>query len=468
LGELTTAGVPTNGQGAWIRVEYSDNAGVWHGITRDWLSWSFTRKYNQAPTGPAADPYNPNAIIILQQMSPSATSPIGSQSAFYPINFYDTREGEMRDATNGCAVNGIMNAVEINVGNLSRWLAHQAPYTTATDMGNLVNFTNQNGYILYFSDHRGMLTDPNPSNGGQTPAGVISGESGLEDVVNSSQPLSSTNPDGALEATSYYTYSPEDADQNGKLDNWGGANIGYGFNVNTNTAPPNPYLTTNCATTGLSNAVSGARHVLKLVGGGMNAGVSYLPVRPDNGQGGFTVASENPVYVQGNYNSGSSDPYWTGGTNATPHAAAAIIADTVTVLSNNWNDANSLSNATNVNGRAGTTTYYRMAVAAGKNVPFPQPAWGSKDFGTDGGLHNFLRYLENWGGQQLFYNGSLVSMYYSEYNTGTFKCCTTVYSPPTRNFSFDTLFLNPVNLPPGTPMFQDVVNLSYHQNFTPQ
>ena len=110
-----------------------------------------------------------------------------------------------------------------------------------------------------------------------------------------------------------------------------------------------------------------------------------------------------------------------------------------------------------------------MAVAAGKNVPFPQPSWGAaQDFGTDGGLHNFLRYLENWSGQQLYYNGSLVSMYYSEYNTGTFKCCTVVYSPPTRNYSFDTLFLNPANLPPGTPMFQDVVNLSYHQNFTPQ
>ena len=92
----------------------------------------------------------------------------------------------------------------------------------------------------------------------------------------------------------------------------------------------------------------------------------------------------------------------------------------------------------------------------------------NKDFGTDGGMHNFLRYLESWGNVNLWYNGSLVSMYYSEYNTGTFKCCTTVYNAPTRQFYFDTLFLNPANLPPGTPMFQDVVNLSYHQNFTPQ
>ena len=467
LGELTTVGIPNNGQGAWLRVEYMDNGGAWHGITRDWLSWSFSRQYNLAPNGPAADPYNPNAIIILQQMNPGAASAIGNPNAFYPINFYDAREGEMRDAANGCAVNGIMNAVEINVANLAKWLAGQAPYTTGTDAGLLVNYTRQNGYILYFSDHRGMLPDPNPSNGGNTPAGVMSGESGLEDVVNSGLGLGSTNPDGALEAATYYTYSPEDADQNGRLDNWGAANIGNGFGVNT-AAPLNAYATTACNTTGLTNAVSGARHVLKLVGGGMTAGVSYLPRRPDNGQGGFTVASENPVYVQGNYNSGPSDPMWGGGSNTTPHAAAAIIADTVTLLSNNWNDANSLGNPTNLGGRPATTSYYRVAVAAGKNVPFPQPGWAAKDFGTDGGLHNFLRYLENWGGQQLFYNGSLVSMYYSEYNTGTFKCCTVVYSPPTRNYSFDTLFLNPANLPPGTPMFQDVVNLSYHQNFTPQ
>jgi hypothetical protein len=82
-------------------------------------------------------------------------------------------------------------------------------------------------------------------------------------------------------------------------------------------------------------------------------------------------------------------------------------------------------------------------------------------------LHNFLRYLENWN-STLHYNGSLVSMYYAEYATGTFKCCTTVYNPPTRNYYFDVLFLNPSNLPPATPEFQDIDNLSSHQNFTPQ
>jgi hypothetical protein len=42
-----------------------------------------------------------------------------------------------------------------------------------------------------------------------------------------------------------------------------------------------------------------------------------------------------------------------------------------------------------------------------------------------------------------------------------------VYGAPTRNYSFDTLFLNPSNLPPGTPQFQDVDNVSYRQDFTP-
>jgi hypothetical protein len=492
LGEITTnpapAGNPLN-TGAWLRVEYLNNAGNWVGVTQEWLAMGFGRALNIPPTTPSGgagqNAVNPNAILILQQQRAIglATSGAGSQNNWYPINFYDTREGEMRDgqqAVNSCSVNGVMNTVELDAGNLGLWLKGIIPGS-----GKLVNLSNQNGYVLYFSDHRGMLPDPNPSNGGQTPAGTISGESGLEDVVNWSQPLASSITDGVLEntATKYYTYSPEDVDQNGFLDAWGARNIGYGFGINTNTGLPlNPYLPRlgACSTIGRANAVTGARHALRLVDGGMNAaGTSYLPVRWDNNLGGFTVASENPVYVYGNYNSGPTDPFWgNNAANTTPHSAAAIIADAVTVLSNQWSDLNSLTNTTSDNTPGANTihrqatadAYYRMAVAGGKNIPFPQPTWAgsSQDFGTDGGLHNFLRYIESWGGVNIWYNGSLVSMYYSEYNTGTFKCCTIVYNPPGRKYYFDTLFLNPANLPPGTPTFQDVVNLSYHQNFTPQ
>ncbi|HTS38263.1 MAG TPA: PilX N-terminal domain-containing pilus assembly protein [Candidatus Solibacter sp.] len=494
LGEVTTGGIPANGQGAWMRIEYLDNAtpAAWHGITRKWLTYGFSRQNNVPPSGAAgtagADPVNPQAIIILQQLRAGQTNTIGNQNAFYPINFYDAREGVLRDANpNGCTVNGIMNAVELNVANLALWLQGAAPY--AGDVGKTVNFSNNNGYILYFSDHRGMLVDPNPSNGGATPAGVISGESGLEDTINLSLGGGDIAPDYALEGTSYYQYSPEDVDLNGKLDNWGGANIGYGFGVNTNPGgKPNPYLTTACGTTGLANAVSGARHVLKLVAGGLG----NLPTMPPGnavnncaqsaasptGCGGFTVASENPVYVLGHYNTSAADPFWGTANNTpptqTPHSAAAIIADAVTLLSVNWSDLSSMNNPTSPTNRskvpAASTTYYRMAVAAGKSIPWPNPAWGGSDDGADGGVHNFLRFLEDWNSNNVtsHYVGSLASMYYSEYNTGTFKYPNTVYTAPARDYHFDLLFLTPSNLPPGTPEFQDIDSLSYHQNFTPQ
>jgi hypothetical protein len=533
IGELTNnPGTPANMTGPWIRVEYQNNAGAWVGVTRDWLKLGFSRIFNNPPNVPNSNAIDANAILILQQLRPTlaagAAHGAGTSNNFYPINLYDAREGEMRDnnvpnVTSGtktyssCSVNGIMNAVELDVGNLTRWLNSATPLpgghiAGATNAGPNVNYTNYNGYVLYYSDHRGMRPSTNPSNGGQTLAGVINGESGIEDVVNRTQALTSQLTDGVLEPNTYYGYSPEDVDQNGFLDNWGEKNIGYGFGINTNTVPLNPYMRINvtgqgtaasvdCASydtatgalltgvtdqEGMANPVSGARHVLKLVDGGMSlAQQSYVPIMPGasacvqnaanpTGCGGFTIASENPVYVQGNYNSSSADPFWGTANSATPtqtaHSAASIIADSVTVLSNSWSDMGSLMFPTVPGNRnTGADAYYRMAISGGKNIPFPIPTWASvgNDFGTDGGLHNFLRYLESWG-NTLHYDGSLVSMYYSEYNTGVFKCCTTVYSPPTRNYYFDVLFLNPANLPPATPEFQDVVNLSYHQNFTPQ
>ena len=510
LGEVTTSSLPANGQGAWIRVEYLNNSGQWTGVTTEWLGLGFGRQFGTPPTAPygsssGTNTINPEAILIMHQLRPglaaSSASGTSSTGSWYPINFYDAREGEMRDtsqASESCSVNGIMNATEIDVGNLALWLKG-----TIGSSGASVNYTNQNGYVLYFSDHRGMLTDPNASNGGQTPAGVISGEAGLEDVVNSSEP-SGLPPDGLLEGATYYSFSPEDSDLNGKLDNWGEVNIGYGFGVNTNTNPLNSYVrVSNCGSTAdpasstspgiaLANAVTGARHVLKLVDGGMNSsGTSYLPMMPSGsgcsftssgaGCGGFTVASENPVYVQGNYNSSSSDPWWSTETSATPsnntpHAAASIVADAVTILSNNWSDFNSLVYPTAEGSRAASTTYYRMAVASGSNIAWPAPGYGTAGWSiatgwviaTDGGEIEFLHYLEEWNGQTINYLGSLANLWHSEYDTGTYKCCTTVYDPGTRNYDFDTLFLNPANLPPGTPMMQDVDNLSYHQNFTPQ
>jgi Tfp pilus assembly protein PilX len=534
-GEVTAS---TLCQSVWLRVEYVNASGKWVGVTQEWLGHGFGRSYDMAPTHPysastasfplcptatypswpAAQCQNPisPAILILQQLqnglgASSATGAATTANNWLPINLYDSREGEPRDSRPGgdpetsCSPIGVMNVVEVDVGNLWLWLKGAAPY--AGGSGPSVSITNQygnneNGYILYFSDQRGMLPDAHPLtafyNG-------ISGMSGLNDTVNSA---SNTGvPDGALEPLTYYGWSPEDTaeKENGFLDKWGEANLGAGFGIAAGTMSQPYYISgttagiAGCSTKAEWNMVTSPRHALRLIDAGMSTGgVSFLP--PTGGttatQGnGFTVVSEEPVYVYGDYNTGASDPYWpSGGTPTTPHSAAAIIADAVTLLSNppsaatlptantGWTDHESFLNpgqavvSGSFPGRQGNTSYYRMAIAAGQSIPFPQTAYAAsvpwKDFGTDGGMHNFLRYLEdrsdNGNGATVNYVGSLVSMYYSQYATGVFKCCNAVYAPPTRNYFFDTQFLNPANLPPGTPMFQDVVSLSFHQNFTPQ
>ncbi len=462
---------PWNLIDGWLRVEYQNAAGAWVGITTEWLQLGFARGLT-APTKPVgggagSNPVHPNAILILQEQAdrdangtlnntdnPRTIVDAGgniSQYSWYPINFFDPREGFPRDtapagmANPTCYVNGIMDAVELDVGNFRKWLLGTVPGGS----GPSVAYSGQNGYLIYFSDRRGMALDTNVI------PNALTGEYGFEDVINSGS--ATGTPDNVMEAA-------EDVDENGVLDRWGAASVGYGQRVVTNN---NPYVAVNCSTRGRQNIVTGARHVLKLVDGGLG----NLPVRPDTGLGGFTVASENPVYIQGDYNSNNGDPFWASPPPAVVadinHSAAAVISDAVTLLSNGWSDTNSMLNPLIVGNRNAASTYYRLAIAGGKNINFPQPAGTGQDFGTDGGVHNFLRYVESWGGSTLGYRGSLVSLYYSQYDTGTYKCCNLVYGPPNRNYYFDSAFLDPAKLPPGTPMLQDVVNLSYWQDFKP-
>jgi hypothetical protein len=314
-------------------------------------------------------------------------------------------------------------------------------------------------------------------------------------------------PDGVLDPIpANRTYSPEDVNENGYLDNFGSNNLGLGFwgtvanptenlNLQINSgAHDDPFGTdaagntnnriASCGTTGRKNWVSGARHVLRLVDGSLG----NVPRRTDaaatlDSPGGFTVASENPVYIWGDYNTNTADavtrtPNWAADTAAfqgdqTGHSAAAVIADAVTLLSVDWSDLNSITgNVTTLSQRNPSHDgHFRVAIAGGKNMNFQLPAFdvgngATRDFGTDGGVHNFLRYLEDWSNQTMYYKGSLVSLYYATYNTGTFKCCTDVYGVPTRAFFFDLDFSTPGGLPPGTPMFRDVNSLSYRQLFT--
>src|SRR4030095_12509329 len=91
--------------------------------------------------------------------------------------------------------------------------------------------------------------------------------------------------------------------------------------------------------------------------------------------GGLTIASDNAVYIQGDYNTGrtvtASPPSNALGSANDPtrptvagynKQSSAVIADAVMILSNNWNDAN--SNLA-VSARQATNTTINTAIVSG-------------------------------------------------------------------------------------------------------
>ena len=181
----------------WLLVEVKwASDGLWHGVTKEWLQLGFARGV-QVPTAPgtaAAQATNQlgatgsnfltdhkNAMLYFQMTADrngdgtvvtadagdvqlgvcrmaTTTSPLVNSSAqsrrrtrkynWYPINLYDAREGENNDVagtfgqTTGTP-NGLMNSVELDVGNLKNWLKG----LTGTPTGANVDYITQNGYI---------------------------------------------------------------------------------------------------------------------------------------------------------------------------------------------------------------------------------------------------------------------------------------------------------------------------------
>jgi hypothetical protein len=420
----------TGARSGYLRVEVRKADGTYMPVTKEWLELGFARGLNppNSESG-VTNGVHPNAILIMQMVRDKTndgtpdTSTYGGASQrnyWYPINLYDPREGNPadNDGLSGCPIGGIMNAVEIDAQNLRKWL-----FGAIGTSGNQVEDATQNGFVLYFSDRRGMLPNPNAGN-------VITGEYGWEDFEGS-------NANGSLDAN-------EDVNGNGILDTWGKANLGDGFYSsaqNANNSDDHPYnKRPPCVTGGgaaRKNRVSGARHVLKLV----NGSLGNLPTKR-SGSGGFTVASENSTYVVGNYNANNAGF-------GNPHSAAAIITDRLTMLSKNWKDIYSFESPESPYGRRAADTYWRVAMLAGMQL------------NDDTGFRN----IEDWSGLTWYFMTSEVTLYFVNQGVGLSHCCKTQYKPPTRILSFDTDFLNTATMPPATPMLRDVVNIGFRQVF---
>jgi hypothetical protein len=146
----------------------------------------------------------------------------------------------------------------------------------------------------------------------------------------------------------------------------------------------------------------------------------YPAVRLRNGSqllNPWTLATDRPLYVWGHYN------------NHVDWQPSALMGDAVTFLSNEWTDAAHAAFAYTANA---TEVWVFAAIAAGHSatpcdwqdagcVPAaPPPLAVNPPYNNyGGGLENFPRFLEDWGGsgagRLLHYRGSLVSLSESQY-----------------------------------------------------
>ncbi len=423
-----------------IKIEIQTAPKIWQDVTAEILGLGVSGNDLAAnsPTYHYCSCSAPDSIIRIQRHKDVAGShecdnSVSDGTKFWPNVLYDTREGALRGTVSKTQYNvylgGVMHYVELDVNNLARW------FLGLTGSGTGTNAIHDTGYVVYFSDRR-----TNKNGFGQE-----TGEYGFEDIVNSGDSYYGT-PDNTLEAA-------EDVNGNDQLDVYG----------KTFIPPPDSTWTGDTSPTKLVDAAVARqnravlfRRALKVVNGDpINLGTDT-----DGIPYGLSIAAENPIYVQGDYNEDDQnfDTGW--------HVASSIIGDAVTLLSNNWNDRYSFhcphtTSATcgyGLTGRKASTTWYRMAIISGKGKSFDHPDGRYQDFGTDGGVHNFLRFIENWGSQTLNYRGSIVSLYYNRQGIGTYKCGDNdiVYQPPSRGYKFDEEFLDPKLLPPHTPLFKDI------------
>jgi hypothetical protein len=141
---------------------------------------------------------------------------------------------------------------------------------------------------------------------------------------------------------------------------------------------------------------------------------------------GLTFVSENPLYTMGDFNSVDKKP-------------AAVMADAVTFLSASFSDA--LSTA---------SKDLRIAQNTTVNVSYLTGNTESTASNYNGGFENLPRFLEKWSGKDFNWKGSAVNLWYAAQADGLWNG--TYYSPPNRNWQFDTDLDDPNKLPPESPV----------------
>ena len=167
---------------------------------------------------------------------------------------------------------------------------------------------------------------------------------------------------------------------------------------------------------------------------------------------GLSIATNAPLYMVGNFN---ADGVAHTNDATAPEAGeppASVAADSVTILSNNWDNNRKYSNQNSKNNRVANYTEVSAAILTGLKPTIPDdPGTGTPSSWISGGAHNFPRFLEKWSNKELTIRGSLVALFESEVHELAMPTnFSHYYSPPKRDWGFHDDF-KAGNYPPGSP-----------------
>ena len=191
----------------------------------------------------------------------------------------------------------------------------------------------------------------------------------------------------------------------------------------------------------------------------------------------MTIASDQAIYLQGDYNTIAKKP-------------AAVMADTITVLSVNClspdqktdpfkiptaeincvinpysTEANTLNSpwtGSPIKSARGKMYDAKTTTVNAAFLSFTRRSFGNLglnrgtayDGSYSGGLNNYMRFLEDWNGQTINYTGSMISLGTPLEYHGNFRAggdTDSYFNPPNRNFNYDIDFNSFSKLPPLTP-----------------
>lgn len=177
---------------------------------------------------------------------------------------------------------------------------------------------------------------------------------------------------------------------------------------------------------------------IRLLGGETDVSGEGIPSRGTDP--GMSFVTNNALYIQGHFNADGISSAASSYEPEMGEVPVAIMGDSLTFLSENWNDADTSWKPNAV------TTEVSAAAVSGIRPPDVQG-----DDSYSGGAHNFPRFLERWTGDTFYLRGSMVCLYECEVDFS--KWSTSYYSPPNRGYGFNNLFKDGT-YPPGTPLLR--------------